>query len=326
MVLDNKTVFLAGAAGMTGSSILSCLLRQHPTTQAVACCRQTEPCVRSGRVRTVYGDLRSLEECRRMVHGCDVGIMAAAYAGGAGFTTTSPFDHTRENLQMNWALLEAFYQEGVRRIVFIGSSAIYQAFDGSIKEDELDMNRDPHEAYFGFGWAMRFLEKMGLYLHRRYGFEVILVRAANIFGPRDKFDPARSNVIPALIRKAVDRMDPFEVWGSPDVVRDAIFCDDVADAVVRLADADSIRCDAFNLGSGVRTRVGDIVTWALDAAGHSPSQGIRYVGDKPTTIGFRALDCSKVQQAVGWRPAHTIEEGIRETTRWWTENKESWRR
>jgi nucleoside-diphosphate-sugar epimerase len=326
MALDNKTVFLAGAAGMTGSSILSYLLHHHPTTRIVASVLKTEPCVRSERIRTVQGDLRSVEACRAMVRGSDLAIMAAAYGGGASFTTSSPFDHTRENLLMNRAMLEAFALEGVKRIVFIGSATIYQAFEGSIKEEELDFNKDPHAAYFGFGWAMRFLEKMGQSLHQQYGIDVILVRAANVFGPRDKFDPQRSNVIPALIRKAVDRMDPFVVWGSPDVVRDVIYCDDAAAAVVGLADADSIRFDAFNLGSGVRTRVGDVVTWALEAAGHRPSHGIQYVGNKPTTIGFRALDCTKIQAAIGWRPAHTIEQGVRQTTQWWLQNKDAWTR
>ena len=311
---------------MTGSSIVRCLLDRHPSTRIVGSCFKTEPAIRSDRVRYVQGDLRSLEDCRRMARGCDVAIMAAAYAGGAGYTTKSPFEHTRENLLMNRALLEAFHLEGIKRIVFIGSSAIYQAFEGSIREDQLDLNQDPCAAYFGFGWAMRFLEKMGQYLHEQCGTEVVLVRAANIFGPRDKFDPARSNFVPAMIRKAVDRMDPFEVWGSPDVVRDVIFCDDFAAGVVRLADADRIGFDAFNLGSGVRTTVGDVVAWTLKAAGHRPAGGIRYRQDKPTTIRFRALDCTKVQKAVGWSPGHRIEQGIQETVQWWTENKDTWTR
>jgi len=326
MTLDNRTLFLAGAAGMTGSSLLSYLLDHHPSTRIKAATFKTEPAIQSDRIQYVQGDLRFLEDCRRMARGCDVAIMAAAYAGGAGYTTTSPFEHTRENLLMNRAMLEAFHLEAVKRIVFIGSSAIYQAFEGSIREDQLDMNQDPYATYFGFGWAMRFLEKMGQYLHTQYGHEVILVRAANIFGPRDKFDPKWSHFIPAMVRKATERMDPFEVWGNSDVVRDVIFCDDFAKAVVMLASADRIRFDAFNIGSGVRTTVGDVVTWALKAAGHTPRSGVKYIQERPTTIRFRALDCTKVQKAIGWRPDYTVEQGIQETTQWWMANKDTWRR
>ena len=326
MTLDNKTLFLAGAAGMTGSSIARYLLDHYRSTTIVASTFKTEPAVQSDRIRFVQGDLRSMEDCRRMAKGCDVAVMAAAYAGGAGYTTASPFEHARENLLMNRSMLEAFFLEGVKRIVFIGSSAIYQAFDGRIKEDQLDFNQDPHTAYFGFGWAMRFLEKMCQNIHKEYGTEVVVVRAANIFGPRDKFDPKRSNFIPAMVRKAVDRMDPFEVWGSPDVVRDVIFCEDFARAVTMLAHDDRIRFDTFNVGSGVRTTVGDVVTWALAAAGHRPGHGVQYIQDKPTTIRFRALDCTRVQEAIQWKPEHSVEQGIRKTTQWWMENKDTWTR
>lgn len=325
MSLDSKTVFLAGASGMTGTSILQTILDQHPSVQIRAAVFHTEPAIQSDRVTYVRGDLRNLGECRKMVAGCDCAIMAAAYAGGAAYTTRSPFEHTRENLWMNWQMLEAFHLEEVKRIVFIGSAVIYQAFEGSIREAELDFNRDPHMAYYGFAQAMRFLERMCSYLHEKYGHEVVMVRAANIFGPRDKFDPGRSNFIPAIVRKAVDRMDPFELWGVPEVTRDVIYCDDFAKAVVMLADADHITCDAFNGGTGVRTTVGEVANWALKYAGHKPRE-IKWIQDKPTTITFRALDVTKLKEAVGWEPDFSIEQGVAQTVTWWQENREVWQR
>ena len=82
MALDNKTVFLAGASGMTGTSILRRILDQHPKTRVRASVLNTEPALESERVTYVRGDLRNLEECRKMAAGCDCAIMAAAYAGG----------------------------------------------------------------------------------------------------------------------------------------------------------------------------------------------------------------------------------------------------
>ena len=174
MSIDNHTIFLAGASGMTGTSILRRILDDHPQARIRAVVHQTEPDVQSERVEIVRGDLRNLDDCRRMTAGCDCAIMAAAYAGGAGYTTQSPFEHARENLVMNRQMLEAFHLEGVKRIVFIGSAVIYQSFSGSITEAELDFNQDPHMAYFGFGWAMRFLEKMCWYLHEAFDHEVVV--------------------------------------------------------------------------------------------------------------------------------------------------------
>ena len=325
MSIDQQTIFMAGASGMTGTSILRRILDDHPRTRIRAAIHQTEPDVGSERIETVRGDLRNLDDCRRMAAGCDCAIMAAAYAGGAGYTTQSPFEHMRENLVMNRQMLEAFHLEGVKRIVFIGSAVIYQSFSGSITEDELDFNKDPHGAYFGFGWAMRFLEKMCWYLHEALDHEVIMVRAANIFGPRDKFDATRSNFIPAIIRKAALKMDPFELWGEADVVRDVIYCDDFAQAIVLLADAAHITCDTFNVGSGAKTSVGDVAQWALKYTDHSPSQ-TKWINDGPTTIRYRALDIGKLKRAVAWQPEHTIEEGVKKTAQWWLANQETWTR
>ena len=309
---------------MTGTSILRYILEHYPDTDIKAAIHKTEPDIVSDRVQYVRGDLRDLDQCRKMAAGCDCAVMAAAYAGGAGYVTQSPFEHTRENLLMNRQMLEAFHLENIKRIVFIGSAVIYQSFEGYITEDELDFNKDPHISYFGFAWAMRFLEKMCWYMHEKFDHEIVMVRAANIFGPRDKFG-ARSNFIPAVIRKAADKMDPFELWGSPDVVRDVIYCDDFARAVVMLANDDNIKCAAFNAGTGIKTTVGDVADLALKYTGHKPSE-IKWIQDKPTTIAFRALDCAKLKNAVGWEPEFTIAQGIEQTVKWWLEHKETWSR
>jgi GDP-L-fucose synthase len=258
-----------------------------------------------------------------MAKGCDCAVMAAAHAGGAGFAKQFPWEHMKENLLMNLQMLEAFRLEKIKRVVFIGSAALYQEFEGSIKEDSLDLNKEPHEAYFGYGWAIRFLEKLCKFTHKQYGTQTVIIRAANIFGPYDKFNPQVSNFIPAIIRKAADRMDPFEVWGSPGVTRDVIYADDFAMAIAMTLDNDKIEFETFNIGSGVKTTVGSVVEWALKYTGHKPSQ-VKYLADKPTAIKFRALDCARARDLLGWTPRYRIEEGVRKTAEWWMENRNKW--
>lgn len=325
MFLDNKKIFLAGSTGMAGTSILRYLLDNAPTATIHASYHITEPIIKHKQVEYVRGDLRSLKDCRTMTAGCHCAIMAAAYAGGAGFMKSFPWEHMIENLMMNLKMLEAFHRENVKRIVYISSATLYQQFEGNIKEDQLDLNGEPHEAYFGYAWSVRFIEKMCKFLHQKYGMEIVIARAANIFGPNDKFSPDFSNFIPAIIRKAVDRMDPFELWGTPDVTRDVIYSNDFARAIVMMADNEQIKFDIFNVGSGVKTTVGNIAEWALKYSGHTPSE-IKYLQNKPTTIKFRALDCTKAKRLLGWEPQYTIEEGVRKTTQWWLENKETWKK
>jgi nucleoside-diphosphate-sugar epimerase len=325
MLLDNKKIFLAGSTGMAGTSILRYLLDNAPTAAIRASYHNTEPIIKHKQVEYTRGDLRSLKDCRAMAAGCYCAIMAAAYAGGAGFMRSFPWEHMRENLIMNLQMLEAFHQENVKRIVYIGSATLYQQFEGNIKEEQLDLNKEPHDAYFGYGWAVRFVEKMCKFLNKKYGTQIAIAQTANIFGPYDKFSPDFSNFIPAIIRKAVSKMDPFEVWGTPDVTRDVVYADDFARAIVTMADNEEIEFDIFNIGSGVKTTVGNVVEWALKYSGHSPS-AVKYIQNKPTTIKFRALDCTKAKRVLRWQPQYTIEEAVKKTTQWWLENKDTWKK
>jgi len=324
--LDNKLVFLAGSTGVAGSSIMKYILNNYPTTKIQAAYYQhTKPFIEHERVEYVYGDLKSQENCRKMVKGCDCAIMAAANTAGSNVLISQPWEHVNDNLIMNAQMLEAFHFENIKRVVYIGSATLYPELEGNIKEDELDLNKDPPPVYFGFGWVVRFTEKLCQFWHNKYGMDVAIARAANIFGSYSKFDPATSNFIPAIIRKAVDKMTPFEVWGSPDVTRDVIYSEDFGRAIVMMMDNDKIKFDTFNIGSGVRTTVGDVVKWALKYAGHKPPK-IKYSSDKPTTIKFRALDCSKAKEMLGWQPQFTIEESIKKTTEWWIENRSWWKK
>jgi GDP-L-fucose synthase len=321
--LDNKRVFLAGATGSVGTAILAHLIERYPAVRIRAAVHTTKPLFAQERVEYVSGDLRSPETCRVMARGCDCAIMAASHSGGSKTMTQEPWLFLNDNIAMNTALLEAFYHEQVRRVIFIGSSTVYQEFDGFVREEDLDLNAPPHAAYFGVGWVTRFIEKLCAFWHQKTGMETVILRAANIFGPYASFDPARSYFIPAIIRKAAEGLDPFEVWGSPDVIRDVLFSEDFADAVVRALNDESIKHDVFNVGSGLKTTVGEVVNWALKYTGHTPSK-VHFDSTRPTTIRFRALSIEKAQRALGWKPATTPEAGVMKTARWWLKNKDQW--
>jgi GDP-L-fucose synthase len=324
MALSSGRVFLAGATGMAGSAIMRKLLESFPDiTVRAARFRSRGVLPDNPRIEWVQADLRRQEDCRRAVAGCDCAVMSAASTAGSRGMAAEPWHALDDNVIMNTQMLEAFHVGNVRRLVFLGSATVYQEFEGAIRENQLDLNRDPHSAYMGVGWGMRFVEKLCRFWFEKTDMEILIARAANIFGPFAAFDPKTSNVIPALIRKAVDKMDPFEVWGTPDVVRDVIYCDDLAAAVVRMLAADEIKFDVFNVGTGRSTTVGEMVRWALDAAGHQPSR-VEWIGESPATTRRRLLDCGKIRDILKWQPVFSVEEGIRETTDWWIRNRGEW--
>lgn len=324
--LDGKTVFVAGAAGLAGSSVVRRLLAASPSVRIRGGRRGPTGCIiNDERVEYAHGDLRNLDDCRRLLRGCDWAVLTAANSGGAAQAANAPWEQVTDNLVMDAQILHAMHLEGVRRAVYVGSATVYQDAEGVLGEDSLDWNQDPVPAQFGVGWAKRSAEKLCHFWHTSTGVEIIVARAANIYGPFAKFDPRTANFIPALVRKAVARMDPFEVWGSPEVSRDVIYSDDFGDGVVALLAATGIAWDVFNLGSGRAVMVGEVVEHALHHAGHQPSE-IRWVAGAPTTARVRTLDCTKMAAMTGWRATVPLTEGIRRTVAWWQEENDRWTR
>ena len=325
MDLNDRTVLLAGATGVAGSAIIAKLLDQYPKTHIRAVYHNTTPFIQDERIEYVQGDLRSSDSCRQLAAGCNCAVMGAANTRGAAILASKPWSQINDNVIMNAQMLEAFSLENVRRVVYISSASLYHECDEQIREEDLDLNRDPCQAHYGMGWVVRFIEKLCRFWHECCGMEFVIARASNIFGPFDKFDPDTSHFIPAIIRKAVEKKDPFEVWGSPEVVRDVIYSNDFAGAIIAMLRNDKIKFDTFNIGSGVETTVANVVDWAIESAHHSPS-AIEYRTDKPSTLRFRSLDCTKARELLGWKPSYSIEDGVRRTTEWWIENRNWWRK
>lgn len=322
MNLDGKTVFLAGATGLVGTAILKYFIEYYPNTKVVASYHLTQPFIFDKNITYKQLDLRYCNNTDNVLEGCDCAIMSAVFAGGAGFTKQYPYQHMRENLKMNLEMLEWFNNNNINRIIYIGSSTLYQEFEGDIKEDNLDLNKEPADSYYGYGHAVRFTEKMCKFFNSNKGREIIIIRASNIFGEYDRFNTQVSHFIPAIIRKAVDKQEPFEIWGSPTVTRDVIYVKDFARAVIMLLESD-IKYDTFNIGSGIGVTVHDVTTNILHHAKHKPSV-IDYDSSKPTTIKFRILNCDKIKKAIGWGCQYTMKEGIKNVVNWWQEHQNTW--
>ena len=320
-----KRVLVTGGAGMTGAAIVQQLLSASPTVQVRATWNRTPPDFNDQRLEWVQSDLTSREACRAAVNGVDAAILTAAVTGGARALTERPETQVTDNLIIDALLLESLAAAGVPRCVFFSTASLYQPLAGNIREDQLDRNESPHPAHRGIGFVKRASEQLCQFWHERAGLACGILRSANIYGPRAVFDPACSNFIPALIRKATDRLDPFEVWGSGDIVRDVIFVSDAAAAAVRLMAAPNLGCETYNLGTGFACTVEDVVRAALQAANHTPSSVV-YSETDPVTVRSRVLDSSSLQQRLGWEPVVPLEQGVRQTLLWWEKHKDSWTR
>jgi len=321
-----RRVFLGGATGMAGAAILPRLLAAWPGARVVAPYRSADGAfLADPRIEYVAGDLTDPAVCARLVAGCDAAILAAATVGGAAMTRAEPWRQVTGNVVMDVQQFQALHDAGVRRVVYVSTATVYQPFDGAIAERDLRLDLEPPPAHAGVAWAKRYIETLCRFWHDKTGMAVIVLRPSNIFGPYARFDPAASNFIPALARRAVAGEDPFVVWGAPGVCRDVLPVDDFARAVVMALARDDIGFDVFNLGTGRPTTVGEVAGWALDQAGHRPSE-LRFDASAPATVGFRLLDCAHAAGRLGWRAEIPVERAVRALVDWWREHRHTWTR
>lgn len=324
--LEGKRVFVSGATGLAGSGIIRALISRPEDFHIIASRRRADgPIYSDPRLEYVTADLLKKHECLRASEGCNMAIMAAANTGGAAASRDNPQAQVTDNVIIDAHMLEAFHANNVSRVVYVSTASAYQPFEGFIREDELDWNIDPHDAHLGVGWVKRYGEKACWFWHKKTGREFAILRLANVFGPFARFDPAVSNFIPAIARKAVDQMDPFEVWGSPDVTRDVIYADDFGRAAVAALTMPQLDFETFNIGSGVKTTVEEVVGWTIKAACFSPSK-IQFGESSTESLKIRALNIDKAEKRLGWVPEIGAQEGVRRTVEWWMANRNTWKR
>jgi GDP-L-fucose synthase len=133
---------------------------------------------------------------------------------------------------MNVNMLEAAYEAGVEKFLFMSSNTVYPLTDFPVKED--DVTNEFYKSYHIVAWMKRFTEIIcDMYASKiNKPMKTIVVRPGNLYGPHDKFDWEKSKVIPALIRRAVEKHDPFEVWGDGMDLKDFLYIDDYIDGML----------------------------------------------------------------------------------------------
>jgi GDP-L-fucose synthase len=315
MFYRNKRVLVTGGTGFVGSHIVRELLQQGACIRIPVHVRPPSPDMAP--VETVHADLLQWEECRTAAHGIDYIIHAAGTAGAAGVREYQLMDGMRRNLTLTANMLQAAWAEGVQKIVIFGSSTGYPAYSHPVKEEEMWLD-EPHPAYLGYGWMRRYFEKLGEYVSRQSECKVVIIRPSAVYGPGDDFAENTSHVIPALIQRAVQKENPYVVWGSGDEVRDFIHVSDFARACL-LALEKCTRFDPVNIGAGKAATIREIVGFILDAAGHKDAP-VSFDKTKPVTIPFRMVDVEKAKLLLGFEPRIPLERGIGETVRWYIEN------
>ena len=314
--LKGKNVVVTGGSGFIGSHFLLELQKRGANVKTHTFRSPLQ--IDSTGIEVVENiDLTKLDDCIELVNGAEYVI----HCGGAiAHPSTVPTDVQISLAQLNIIgnVLEACAKTNVKRFLDLNSSTGYPDIRKPLTEDEF-WTDEPYKSYYGYGWMRRYREKLMEHVSKFSGLEIALARCTAIFGPYDNFNLKTCHVVPALIKRHVlHQEDPFNVWGSPDVVRDFLYVKDVVNgALLILEKGKSMR--PYNLGYGGGVTIGQIVETILNVTKQTPK--VEWDISKPTTIPFRAVSTDRIKTELGFMPSYTFEEGIQETIEWFKQNK-----
>jgi GDP-L-fucose synthase len=312
MFYKDKKVLVTGGTGFVGLHIVQELLKEGARVRIPV--HRRPLVIRDERIETVPADLTNPQDCLRVLKDIEICFHAAGAVAAAAVTAGNPMEAIIANLVLTSRMLQAAWTAGTDRFLVFGSSTGYPAADYPIKEDEM-WSGPTHPSYFGYGWMRRYLERLAEYVASKSKVKIALMRPTAVYGRWDNFDLQTAHVIPALVRKAVERADPYEVWGTGDEVRDFLHVSDLARACVVLAEKHAV-CDPVNIGYGKVVRIKEIVENILKSAGYSKARVV-FNASKPTAIPFRMVDTSKAKKLLGFEPQVTLEEGLEDTVQWY---------
>lgn len=241
----------------------------------------------------------------------DYVVHLAAHAGGVQFQAEQQTEVFTENQLMTRTVLDFAARRGVRRVFLASSAVIYRppTPDLITEDDELVSPHRP--GLSGYAWSKVTDEAMGSWTAAVSPTEVVYGRFSNIYGPGGSFDPARSTVVHALVKKAVDAGPGGElgIWGSGDAVRSFLHVRDCARAIITILEAGHSGL-AYNVDSSQPISIRDLATLVRDEI--DPTLTLRFDASKPTGQARRVCDNSRLR-GLGFEPLVGLQDGLAET-------------
>lgn len=311
MTLEGKRILVTGSSGFIGSNLVS-RLKQIPNTNIKVTFHNKVHI--HPNIIGVRADLTQPKDCDEIMSGIDVVFHCAANSSGAATHAANPTSMARDNTVMNANILDACYRSGVQKFVWLASTTGYPEVNHPVTEDEMFVG-DPFDKYFAVGWMKRYTEKLcELYsVKSNSKMSCVVLRPTNIFGPNDKIDPKRSHVLPALIRKIIEKQNPIEIWGDGTEVRDVLYVDDMVEAMIMAAEKIE-GFNQFNIGMGKSYSIMELLSIIKQVANYDAPH--KFVPTTAKMIPFREVCVDKAKNILGWEPKYSTHVGIQKTYDW----------
>lgn len=316
-------ILVTGGAGLIGSNLVRRLLPQHDVTVVDNLWRgKLENLQQDGRsiLPDAAGfqklDLTDYQNCLAVTRGVDVVYHLADIVAGINFVFSNEYYLYRQNTLINTNTLRAAIENKVKTFIYVGTACSFPL------EKQRELNSPPlreEDTYpahpeSSYGWSKLMGEYECELAQKEKLIDVGLLRFHNVYGPPCELSPEKSQVIPALCRKAIRYPDePFVVWGSGQQKRAFVHVDDIIDALVAVREK-GLNQGVIQIGPAESHSIREIAETIVRISGKDIP--IQYDLSRPEGDKDRTADFSKARRILGWSPRVDLQTGLERTFRW----------
>ena len=309
----NTKIYIAGHRGMVGAAVWRNLVEQGFTNLIGKTSKEL--------------DLKNQQAVERFFfeEKPEVVIDAAARVGGILANNNYPFQFLMENMQIQNNLIDFSLKNDVQKFIFLGSSCIYPKFAPQpLKEDYLLTDSlEPTNEWYAIAkiTGVKACEA----IKKQFKKDYVSLMPTNLYGHYDNFDLKTSHVLPAMIRKFHEAKENnhsnVSLWGSGTPMREFLFVDDLAEAVVFSLE-NQLTETLYNVGTGKDITIKELAETIQQIVGHKGE--IEWDSSKPDGTPRKLMDVSKLKEE-GWSYSTELKEGIEKTYKWFLENIETFK-
>jgi GDP-L-fucose synthase len=303
-----EKIYIAGHKGMVGSAVWRALEKRGYTNLVGVSSKKLN-------LRNQQAVLDFYKEEKPSVV-----IDAAAKVGGILANNDYPYDFLMQNMQIQNNLIDGALNSGIEKFMFLGSSCIYPKFAPQPLKEEYLLTDSLESTNEWYAIAKISGVKACQAIRNQYGKDFVSLMPTNLYGYFDNFDLQSSHVLPAMLRKfheaKINGNTPVKLWGSGTPMREFLFVDDMAEAVV-FALENKLPEYLYNIGSGKDITIKQLAETIQNVVGHKGD--IIWDNSKPDGTPRKLLDVSKMK-ALGWHYSTNLKEGVEKTYQWFQEN------
>lgn len=302
-------IFVAGHRGMVGAAVVR-RLQVLGYTNIVTRTHAELDLTRQAEVEAFFATEKP-----------DAVVLAAAKVGGIHANNTYPAEFIYQNLMMECNIIHSAYLQKVSKLLFLGSSCIYPRMAPQPIPESALLTGELEKTNEAYALAKISGLKMCDFYRRQYNCDFISAMPTNLYGPCDNYHPQNSHVIPGLLRKfheaKIQGKAEVEIWGTGTPLREFLYVDDLAEALVFLLENYSSE-GHINVGSGAEVTIKELATLVKETVGFTGA--LLFNPKMPDGTPRKVMDVSHIN-ALGWKAQTDLRTGLNHAYRWALENR-----